>query len=59
VVVPMYHPAASLRNGNVMEAEKTDFVNLREILKKIQNDKQSLVNSEKNDKVEVEQMNLV
>jgi len=58
-VVPMYHPAASLRNGNVMEAEKTDFVNLREILKKIQNDKQSLVNSEKNDKVEVEQMNLV
>ncbi|KKR52483.1 MAG: Uracil-DNA glycosylase, partial [Candidatus Woesebacteria bacterium GW2011_GWD2_40_19] len=32
VVVPMYHPAASLRNGNVMEAEKTDFVNLREIL---------------------------
>src|SRR3990172_1252325 len=25
VVVPMYHPAASLRNGNVMEAEKLDF----------------------------------
>ena len=25
----MYHPAASLRNGNVLEAEKIDFVNLR------------------------------
>lgn len=35
VIIPMYHPAASLRNGNVMEAEKLDFVQLREILSKM------------------------
>lgn len=35
IVVPMYHPAASLRNGNVMEAEKADFVQLKEILSKM------------------------
>lgn len=32
-VVPMYHPAASLRNGNVLEAEKKDFVELGKLLK--------------------------
>lgn len=32
-VIPMYHPAASLRNGNVLELEKQDFINLREVLK--------------------------
>lgn len=35
VVVPMYHPAASLRNGKVLEDEKKDFVNLKDILKVI------------------------
>lgn len=34
-VIPMYHPAASLRNGKVLEAEKVDFVQLREILSKM------------------------
>lgn len=34
-VIPMYHPAASLRNGKVLEAEKNDFVQLREILSKM------------------------
>jgi len=34
-VVPMYHPAASLRNGKVLEEEKKDFVNLKDILKVI------------------------
>lgn len=34
-VVPMYHPAASLRNGKILEAEKNDFILLKEILKKI------------------------
>lgn len=34
-VVPMYHPAASLRNGKILEAEKADFVNLKEILTRI------------------------
>lgn len=35
VVIPMYHPAASLRNGNVLVAEKADFVQLKEILSKM------------------------
>lgn len=35
VVVPMYHPAASLRNGKVLEAEKLDFLQLKEILSKM------------------------
>lgn len=35
VVIPMYHPAASLRNGNVLAAEKADFVQLKEILSKM------------------------
>ncbi len=32
VVIPMYHPAASLRNGNVLAAEKEDFLQLKQIL---------------------------
>lgn len=31
-VVPMYHPAASLRNGKILELEKIDFKNLTDIL---------------------------
>lgn len=34
-VVPMYHPAASLRNGNVLRMEQADFVALKEMLPKI------------------------
>lgn len=34
VIVPMYHPAASLRNGNVLAQEKLDFINLKNILAK-------------------------
>lgn len=34
-VVPMYHPAASLRNGNVLRMEEADFTNLKSILPKI------------------------
>lgn len=34
-VIPMYHPAASLRSGKVLEAEKADFVQLGEILSKM------------------------
>jgi DNA polymerase len=29
-VVPMYHPAASLRNGKILEAEKKDFISLKD-----------------------------
>lgn len=50
-VIPMYHPAASLRNGNVLEQEKTDFINLKTMLPEI------LI--EKNDKVEIEQRSLI
>ena len=35
IVVPMYHPAASLRNGSILEAEKRDFVNLKDMLQSI------------------------
>lgn len=34
-VVPMYHPAASLRNGNVLRMEEADFKNLKTLLPKI------------------------
>ena len=32
IVVPMYHPAASLRNGKILEAEKEDFVKLKDMV---------------------------
>lgn len=51
VVVPMYHPAASLRNGNVLAQEKLDFVNLKTRLPEIL--------SEKDVKVDAEQTSLV
>lgn len=35
VIVPMYHPAASLRNGKILELEKADFKNLTNILNEI------------------------
>ncbi len=35
VVIPMYHPAAALRNGEVMRQEKEDFLKLPEILESI------------------------
>ena len=31
-VVPMYHPAASLRNGKILEAEKQDFIHLKDVI---------------------------
>jgi DNA polymerase len=38
-VIPMYHPAASLRNGNVMNLEKDDFLQLKEILSRMKEEK--------------------
>lgn len=35
VVVPMYHPAASLRNGKILEAEKADFLKLKDMIQSI------------------------
>lgn len=52
IVVPMYHPAASLRNGNILELEKNDFFQLKEILRKMKEEKIKEV-------PKVEQMGLV
>jgi len=37
LVVPMYHPAAALRNGAVMEQIKNDFLKISEYLKEAEN----------------------
>ena len=44
VVIPMYHPAASLRNGNVLRMEEADFITLKSILPKILGAKSDTVN---------------
>lgn len=51
VVVPMYHPAASLRNGNVLAQEKLDFENLKNILAELSKPKETII--------EVEQTTLI
>lgn len=48
-VVPMYHPAAALRSGEVMRQIKEDFLKLPDYLAEMKKEKK---------KVEVEQMNL-
>lgn len=45
-VIPMYHPAASLRNGNILEAEKLDFMNLKNILTEIFKPKEVTIEAE-------------
>ncbi|OGM71389.1 hypothetical protein A3I55_01500 [Candidatus Woesebacteria bacterium RIFCSPLOWO2_02_FULL_42_10] len=52
VVVPMYHPAAALRSGEVMLAEREDFASLESGLK-------SLVDKRSETTKESEQMHLV
>lgn len=54
VVVPMYHPAASLRNGNILDLEKTDFVSLKKILADLEQ-----TSREESDRVKVEQEALI
>ncbi len=54
VVVPMYHPAASLRNGSVLEKEKADFLQLKDLLTNLRQK-----NEVKSDKVEADQESLV
>ncbi|OGM26042.1 hypothetical protein A3D00_02500 [Candidatus Woesebacteria bacterium RIFCSPHIGHO2_02_FULL_38_9] len=46
MIIPMYHPAAALRNGEVMRQTKEDFLKLPEILKEV-------------NKLEIKQMELV
>ncbi len=63
IVIPMYHPAASLRNGSILEAEKNDFYQLKEILRKMKEDHPSRKATEgqdkKNEVPKAEQINLV
>jgi uracil-DNA glycosylase len=35
LVIPMYHPAAALRNGEIMRQEKQDFLKMGETLKNL------------------------
>jgi DNA polymerase len=54
VVVPMYHPAAALRNGNMMFSFKDDFRKVPEILKQIQEEARN-----KKSDVKADQMDLI
>jgi len=54
-VIPMYHPAASLRNGNIMTQEKEDFLRLPEAIKKIEEIKKEI----RAEKEKPEQMGLI
>lgn len=35
IIFPMYHPAASLRNGNILRQEQQDFINMGRLLPEI------------------------
>lgn len=55
-VVPMYHPAASLRNRSILEQEKKDFYELKKMLPEILSTKDDTVKEEKE---RVKQTNLI
>lgn len=56
LVVPMYHPAAALRNGGVKELAKQDFLRLPEVLDLYSEQNDDTMGG---DKQESEQMSLV
>jgi len=61
LVMPMYHPAAALRNGRVMEQFREDFLRLPEFLarfKKLTEELPETVETEKTEEAEA-QMNLL
>jgi len=61
LVMPMYHPAAALRNGRVMEQFREDFLRLPEFLarfKKLAEELPEMVETEKTEETEA-QMNLL
>jgi len=47
IVVPMYHPAAALRNGKIMVAEQEDFMKLGKFLEKLNGGEEVEVEKEK------------
>jgi len=53
VIVPMYHPAAALRSGEVMRQIREDFLKLPGILEELKNKEEKVIQQE------VEQMKLV
>jgi uracil-DNA glycosylase len=55
LVIPMYHPAAALRNGAIMEQFRNDFLKLPQYLKELENEK--IFEQEK--PADVEQMELI
>lgn len=54
IIVPMYHPAASLRNGSVLAAEKEDFLKFKDTVLDLKRKKE-----EEDAKVKVDQESLV
>lgn len=59
VVVPMYHPAAGLRNPAVKEQTIADFKKLPEILKEVKTKIKTEVEINEKDVNKIEQMNLI
>ena len=47
IVIPMYHPAAALRNGKIMMAEQEDFIKLGKFLEKLNGGEEVEVEKEK------------
>jgi uracil-DNA glycosylase len=56
IIIPMYHPAAALRNGNIMFSFKDDFRKVPEIMKQIE---EEIKNRKKEKQEKIEQMNLI
>jgi len=58
IVVPMYHPAAALRNGKIMATEQEDFIKLGKFLEKLKGEEK--IEIEKEEKTEEkEQLKLI
>jgi len=59
ILFPLYHPAAGLRNGQILEALKTDFLALGRFLKTVTIDSGQTNNPSGLDKPKEEQLSLV
>jgi len=59
ILFPLYHPAAGLRNGQILEALKTDFLALGRFLKTVTVDSDQVDDQSELDKPKEEQLSLV
>ena len=60
IVIPMYHPAAALRNGKIMAEEQKDFGKLGAFLEKLEGkEKIEIEKEEKVEEKEKEQLKLI